>query len=154
MPTNYIVDYFARTIGIHREVSFDLCKDYHLEPYAPVDETTTPIVSSLVDVAKEDLVDLIGTGLMEKNNELREFERSHDFFFYKKKLPNLNNCLVANYDPSTEKNTVCGICMDKDLTESLSKTTCSHHYHKSCLEKWVKACVANCPLCRHEFWKN
>lgn len=43
----------------------------------------------------------------------------------------------------------CCICTEDISTKTLHTTKCGHHYHKKCLNKWLK--INNtCPMCRNE----
>lgn len=49
----------------------------------------------------------------------------------------------------------CSICLQK-YTENTFKRTldCSHHFHKKCIDKWLKQCDENnihCPICRKQY---
>jgi hypothetical protein len=56
--------------------------------------------------------------------------------------------------------TICSICLYQLLEEEdeeqveqalLCRTKCLHHFHKSCIDRWVKCgsvCANKCPLCR------
>ena len=58
---------------------------------------------------------------------------------------------VANEQLS---HSICPICLDKmELDSALVKTNCGHHFHQTCLKKWltVDCHQPNCPMCRNSF---
>ncbi|MBO9481659.1 ankyrin repeat domain-containing protein [Salinisphaera sp. G21_0] len=49
---------------------------------------------------------------------------------------------------------VCSVCLE-DISGSrrVSVSICNHHYHTSCIKKWLKISKkANCPLCRRDLF--
>ena len=42
----------------------------------------------------------------------------------------------------------CSICMEKMSSSTFVFTVCAHKFHPDCLNKWVEAGHATCPLCR------
>lgn len=42
----------------------------------------------------------------------------------------------------------CSICMDDMKRHNTMKLHCGHHFHKSCLSKWVEQDKDTCPMCR------
>ncbi len=50
--------------------------------------------------------------------------------------------------PTNTNYTDCVICFNR-LDCHISTTTCGHHYHKSCIEKWLQR-SNTCPCCRFE----
>ena len=57
--------------------------------------------------------------------------------------------LVDNYK-KIDKKTECNICFEEDYDNSLIQTSCSHIFHKECLNTWFEK-KGNCPICRSEF---
>lgn len=60
--------------------------------------------------------------------------------------------LVPNTDPSVVEIPECPICMEafSGTKKLIVNTTCSHIYHKSCLQNWVERFNKTCPLCRKD----
>lgn len=47
-----------------------------------------------------------------------------------------------------KENAICPICFDKyDNNTQLRYLCCSHHYHQTCLDEWIKI-NSSCPICR------
>jgi len=45
---------------------------------------------------------------------------------------------------------ICPICLEKVVYKEI-ETSCSHCFHKNCLDKWFAECTINkCPVCRRE----
>lgn len=57
--------------------------------------------------------------------------------------------IVDNYIKINEQSK-CNICFEEDNNNSLIKTSCSHIFHKECLNTWFEK-KKNCPICRSEF---
>ena len=57
--------------------------------------------------------------------------------------------MVNNYK-SIENKSDCNICLEDDNAEYLIQTSCSHVFHKKCLDEWLNK-KENCPICRLEF---
>ena len=54
----------------------------------------------------------------------------------------------------TLSHSICPICLDlMNNTSLLVETCCGHHFHRSCLKKWltIDCLQPNCPLCRNLF---
>lgn len=44
----------------------------------------------------------------------------------------------------------CAICLDRDdaAAAEWKETPCGHRFHGGCLDKWLEAAYATCPMCR------
>ncbi|BEI82565.1 hypothetical protein CcaverHIS002_0304330 [Cutaneotrichosporon cavernicola] len=58
----------------------------------------------------------------------------------------------ANAQVEGEKDESCAICQDDyEPSQFVLVTPCSHMYHSSCLERWIKTPnVSSCPMCRRD----
>jgi hypothetical protein len=49
----------------------------------------------------------------------------------------------------------CSICLEQYKVNSYKRTlNCNHHFHKKCIDKWLKKCTEDnlhCPMCRHQY---
>lgn len=66
-----------------------------------------------------------------------------------KKLPKYKK--IKNIETTED----CSICLQK-YTENTFKRTleCTHHFHKKCIDKWLKQCDEDnihCPICRKKY---
>ena len=57
-----------------------------------------------------------------------------------------DDCPICQHKILEEMERECPICLES-LIEGIVKTTCSHFYHKDCLNTW-KRTRHNCPMCR------
>ena len=79
-------------------------------------------------------------------NELNSYinKTNKEEFIESNRLDRIEN-IKFNIDNSTFFQ--CGICMDTFQDgEQLKKLSCSHIYHKDCLNQWIQA-KKDCPLC-------
>ena len=65
------------------------------------------------------------------------------------------NELLPGYKKIKEcGNDSCYICYELyKLGEYKRSLHCGHHFHKKCIDKWLKTNVS-CPLCRNDIFKN
>ncbi len=57
------------------------------------------------------------------------------------------------FNPSTDSNDECSICMTDDQTSNMIKTNCNHSFHYNCIVNWIGVSLINngnasCPYCR------
>ncbi len=49
----------------------------------------------------------------------------------------------------------CSICLENYKENTYKRTlNCSHHFHKKCIDKWLKKCDEeniHCPMCRNQY---
>ena len=67
----------------------------------------------------------------------------------------INKIPTYNYieldDEIKEKNNICCICNEDYIIDNkVRKLNCSHVYHISCIDKWLKEYSYKCPFCRSE----
>jgi len=73
---------------------------------------------------------------------------------YKEKLEKENQRVNINNDDESpglndeSQKEECCICMD-DIDCDVYKTKCNHHFHKECMESWLKN-SSTCPICRSQ----
>jgi hypothetical protein len=48
----------------------------------------------------------------------------------------------------------CAVCMCSfEASDTVSGLPCRHHFHKSCIAKWLSECRKTCPLCGEDVEK-
>jgi hypothetical protein len=69
--------------------------------------------------------------------------------FIKKELPKYKKVT------STDKDSSCCICLEEYKVNTYKRNlTCSHHFHKKCIDKWFRNCQdddISCPMCRSKY---
>jgi len=63
-----------------------------------------------------------------------------------------NQMLTAHiYNITGNTEITCSICLDIfNPGENVCKLPCNHEFHKSCIDPWIAANHATCPMCRHD----
>lgn len=62
---------------------------------------------------------------------------------------------LKKYDGSLpQADALCAICLgDYVVGEELRYLPCKHHFHTTCIDKWLKEYNKNCPFCKAEIDK-
>ena len=77
----------------------------------------------------------------------------------KKKMKTIDNILrpsecISKMDDVIIKNEQCIICLEKyKIREYKRQLPCQHHFHKKCIDKWLKT-KNGCPCCRDDCFQS
>jgi hypothetical protein len=89
---------------------------------------------------------------------LRDMDDIHSILFVEELVKNCKNMPKKNFkklhlkkvkeaDPVT--NIECSICLDHfKKNEFYRLLDCNHHFHKKCIDRWIKKDHNDCPMCR------
>jgi hypothetical protein len=83
------------------------------------------------------------------NINVKLFQKE-DFRDFTKKLPKYTKI------KTNEPNETCSICLESYEEKTYKrKLDCGHHFHKKCIDKWLKKCISDenlhCPICRKQY---
>lgn len=77
------------------------------------------------------------------------YKKAQKQFFLKNILPKYKKI------KKEDTNEQCTICLEDYMENTYKRTLeCNHHFHKKCIDKWLKKCEdenIHCPICRNQF---
>lgn len=58
---------------------------------------------------------------------------------------------IEDDEDTEDEEPVCAVCLeDFEPGQQVRKLTCSHLYHRSCIDPWLQSSSNSCPLCKRE----
>ena len=77
------------------------------------------------------------------------YKKTHKLQFLKNNLPKYKKIKKEDI------NEQCSICLEEYIENTYKRTLdCNHHFHKKCIDKWLKKCEEeniHCPICRNQY---
>jgi hypothetical protein len=100
--------------------------------------TTSRHIGMLIRIVKDLNIDF--KIVDENGNIANNVSKKEQYNYYTEK-----SCMVGKV--------YCSICLDEKSKKKFVKTKCGHHFHKRCIDMWVKKQLeehskASCPLCK------
>ncbi len=86
---------------------------------------------------------------IQENMNINMYKKTNKTHFIKKNLPKYKKVKKEN---TSEQ---CSICLEEYVENTYMRTLeCHHHFHKKCIDKWLKKCDdenIHCPICRNQY---
>jgi hypothetical protein len=102
--------------------------------------TTSRHIAMLIRIVKDLNIDF---KIVDENGNMVWVGKKEQYNYYTEK-----SCMVGKVD--------CSICLDENSKKKFVKTKCGHHFHKRCIDMWIRKQLeehskASCPLCKTKF---